>query len=97
MGLAADRALGDRKLDPGHDGDGVGWLHEGAESKAAFRSPPAVVAACWAVVRKAAADDFAVLAACRVCAPAVTKSLAVVAAVVSAAPADTAWTASSRS
>ncbi len=45
------------------DGDSVGWAQDGAESNAAFRSPPAAVAASWAVVSNVAADDFAALAA----------------------------------
>ena len=48
------------------DGDSVGWAQDGAESNAAFRSPPAAVAASWAVVSNVAADDFAALAACTV-------------------------------
>src|SRR5829696_1277453 len=45
------------------DGDSLGRTHDRAESKEALRSPPASVAACLAVVKKASADSFASLTA----------------------------------
>jgi hypothetical protein len=50
-------------LNTTQDGDSVGRTHDRAESKEALSSPPAVEAACLAVVKKASADSFASLTA----------------------------------
>lgn len=71
-------------------GDAVAMTQDGAESNAALSSPPAAVAAFRAVVPKDSAANDAALTACTVWAAAATKSRALVAAVASSTPSETA-------